>query len=126
MSPDRKNLISPSVRNRSKQLRRAQTPAEKTLWRALKNRQLGGFKFRRQHPIGKYIVDFYCAKAKLVIELDGGSHKNQMENDTNRTAWLESRGYQVLRFPNHQIKTNLDLLTTKILQVCDQPEIKTS
>lgn len=122
MSPDKKNLVTPSVRKRSKQLRRAQTPAEKTLWRALKNRQLGGYKFRRQHPIGSYILDFYCAQVKLVIELDGCTHKNQQEYDNDRTQWLNDHNYEVLRFPNHQIHSNLDQVTTKILQMCQSQE----
>ena len=124
MPPNPINLISTSIRTRSRQLRRTQTPAEKILWRALKNRQLGGYKFRRQHPIGTYIGDFYCAQAKLIIELDGGSHKLKKEYDDNRTIWLESRGYQVLCFRNHPVVSHLDLVTNNILNVCSSKKEK--
>ena len=68
-----------------------------------------GFKFRRQHPIGEYIVDFICLKAKLVIELDGGQHNEakQMDNDVKRTIWLEAQGLRIVRFWNDEVLTNL-------------------
>ncbi|TMC68365.1 MAG: DUF559 domain-containing protein [Chloroflexi bacterium] len=74
------------------------TDSEVRVWLYLRGRQMGGWKFRRQHPIGEYVVDFYCHAARLVIELDGSSHDEyQFEYDNRRQAWLESKGYRVLR-----------------------------
>ena len=85
---------------RAKQLRKNPTDAEQLLWRELRSRQLRGHKFRRQQPLGKFIVDFVCLKARLVIEVDGGQH-NQDEiaaYDKERSAWLQREGFRVLRF----------------------------
>lgn len=84
--------------DRVRQLRTNQTDAEKRLWRALRNRQLGNAKFRRQVSIGPYVVDFLCHEASLVIELDGGQHADRVDHDARRTAFLEKEGYRVLRF----------------------------
>jgi len=89
--------------DRAKQLRRDSTDAEKTLWRLLRARQLNGVKFRRQHPIGPYIVDFVCLEQHLVIELDGGQHAL---DSPARTRFLESEGYRVLRFWNNEVLAN--------------------
>ncbi|HUW59959.1 MAG TPA: endonuclease domain-containing protein [Candidatus Bathyarchaeia archaeon] len=82
--------------------------AEKLLWRLLRNRQLGGAKFRRQHAVGPYILDFYCHEARLAIELDGGQHgeSDQVRRDEERTRYLQEQGIHVLRFWNHQVRTN--------------------
>ncbi len=82
----------------ARRLRRQQTDAERKLWLRLRSSQFLGMKFRRQHPIGNYIVDFVCMKQRLVIELDGSQNMNQKEADSKRTRALISRGYQVLRF----------------------------
>ena len=87
------------------QLRRNQTHVERLLWRAPRDRQLGGMKFRRQVPIGAYIVDFLCLEAMLIIELDGGQHTS--ETDEPRQTWLEQQGYRVLRFWNNEVTENL-------------------
>ncbi|HVW72602.1 MAG TPA: DUF559 domain-containing protein [Rhizomicrobium sp.] len=89
----------------AKYLRSNSTDAERRLWRLLRAKQLGGFRFRRQQPIGPYIVDFFCPAARLIIELDGEHHgtENKIKEDANRTRWLEDRGYKVLRFPNAAI-----------------------
>ena len=81
------------------------TDAERLLWRELRSRQLAGHKFRRQQPLGRYIVDFVCLGKRLIIELDGGQHADgqQSEYDRERTAWLERNGYHVLRVWNHDI-----------------------
>ena len=79
-------------------LRKNLTDAEKRLWQKINRRQIGAFKFRRQHPIGEYIVDFVCLERHLIVELDGGQHAAQVAYDDQRTAWLKSRGYRVLRF----------------------------
>ena len=93
----------------ARELRREQTQAEAKLWRLLRERQFGGLKFRRQHPVGGYIVDFYCHERKLVIELDGGQHdeKTQIRYDMQRTRTLEDLGVRVLRFWNSDVSSNL-------------------
>jgi very-short-patch-repair endonuclease len=85
--------IHPEIRRRARELRQPQTPAEQSLWKVLQNRQLVGFKFHRQHPVGGFIADFFCARAGLVVEVDGDSHAGREEYDSRRTAWLESQGY---------------------------------
>ncbi|HEX7026257.1 MAG TPA: endonuclease domain-containing protein [Gammaproteobacteria bacterium] len=87
--------------------RKQQTDAERKLWSALRNRQIKNCKFRRQHKIANYIADFVCLEKQLVIELDGGQHLQQTEYDEERTRFLQSHGFQVLRFWNHQILKNL-------------------
>ena len=93
---------------RAKQLRKSSTEAEKRLWRLLRGKQLAGYKFRRQEPIGSYIVDFVCYRPQLVIELDGGQHDTtkQRAHDEQRTAWLRSQGFAVIRFWNNQLLEN--------------------
>lgn len=84
------------------------TDAEKLLWRHLRGGQFDGFKFRRQHPCGQYILDFVCLEARLVIEVDGGQHVRQQMHDQLRTAWLEHKGFRMLRFWNHEVLNDLD------------------
>jgi very-short-patch-repair endonuclease len=94
----------------ARSLRRNQTDAERLLWGKLRGRRLAGWKFKRQVPIGPFIVDFCCADAWLIIELDGGHHGHDeiAEQDRLRTSDLEQRGYLVLRFWNHEVTGNLD------------------
>ncbi|CAB5128037.1 hypothetical protein D3OALGA1CA_3040 [Olavius algarvensis associated proteobacterium Delta 3] len=92
----------------AKKLRKHQTEAEQRLWRHLRNKQLGGFKFRRQQPIGPYIVDFVSFDGNLVIEVDGGQHAANKENDLKRDQWLQSEGYGVLRFWNTDVIRNIE------------------
>ena len=89
----------------ARKFRSSPTEAERTLWRYLRKKQLGGLRFRRQHTIGPYIVDFYCSAAKLIIELDSGDHAEPEHRayDERRSRWLETRGYRVLRFWNVEI-----------------------
>lgn len=89
----------------AKVLRRNATDAEKKLWSLLRDRQLMGWKFRRQVPLGPYIVDFYCADAKLVVEADGGQHAESAGDET-RTAWLNQNGYRVKRYWNNEVLKN--------------------
>jgi len=96
------------LRQRARQLRKTMTEAEQALWAKLRRRQVHGHKFRRQHPLGGYIVDFVCLDKKLVVEVDGGQHDEQHDEDVRRTRWLEQRGFQVMRFWNHQVLTELD------------------
>ena len=95
-----------------KRLRTEQSDAESRLWSRLRNHQLG-FKFRRQHRVGGYIVDFFCDEKRLVIELDGGQHQTQVDYDAHRTAYLESVGLRVLRFWNHDVRAG----TVAVLEV---------
>ena len=92
----------------ARDLRKNPTPAEIKLWKHLRNGQIEGHKFRRQHIIHTFIVDFYCASAKLVIELDGEIHRQQQDYDTERDKFLAARGYQILRFPNDAVLYKID------------------
>ena len=94
-------------------MRKAPTPAE-TLWARLRSERPGGLKFRRQHAIGPYIVDFYCVQVRLVIEVDGPIHDNQVEDDRARQEYLEQLGLHVLRFSNAQILESIDQVLTSI------------
>ena len=89
-------------------LRRNPTEAEQRLWSRLRRRQLDGVRFRRQVPLGRYIVDFACLSARLVIEIDGGQHAWKAEQDALRTSWLETNGFRVLRFWNNEVLGNID------------------
>lgn len=91
----------------ARDLRANQTPAERKLWALLRDRRLSGFKFRRQPPLGPFIIDSCCLEAKLIVELDGGQHAAQRDADTQRTAFPEGRGYRVLSFWNNDVLANL-------------------
>jgi very-short-patch-repair endonuclease len=96
--------------NRARSLRKKATNCERILWRRLRNRNFAGYKFRRQHPLDPYILDFYCPAVKLAIELDGGGHNygsGQMR-DQKREEFLAKRGISVVRFWNHQVREELD------------------
>ena len=108
-----------TVQRHAQELRREQTPAEKRLWSRLRGKQLCDLKFRRQHPIGPFIVDFYCAAHKLIIEVDGHSHASQVEYDHARSAYLQERGYTIIRFTNEQIRRQLDTVLNEIARQCD-------
>ena len=88
---------------RARVLRQRMTDAERLLWRHLRNRELGGWKFRRQYPVGSFIVDFICVEKNVVIEVDGGQHAENEEIDLQRSAYLNKMGYQVVRFWNNQV-----------------------
>jgi adenine-specific DNA-methyltransferase len=92
----------------SRRLRSGQTDAERALWRALRLRQFSGYKFRRQHPVGHYIVDFASVEAGLCIEVDGSQHQDAKQYDDERTAFLESRGLMVLRFWDNEVLTQIE------------------
>jgi very-short-patch-repair endonuclease len=102
----------------AKQLRIDSTPAEKRLWVQLRNRQLAKQKFRRQVPVGPYVVDFICLERKLIIEIDGWTHSTEAEvsNDKRRTSYVESQGYKVIRFQNVEIKDGMDEVLTLIAE----------
>ena len=99
-------------------LRHELTPAEKKLWNAIRNRQLDGLKFRRQHPVGRFILDFFCAELRLVIELDGATHLGREDQDAFRQAWLESQRLMVIRCPNHEFLQGVDELLELVWRHC--------
>lgn len=101
---------------KSKQLRKQMTPEELRLWYLFRGRRFFGYKFRRQMPIGTYIVDFACFKAKLIVELDGGQHQNEEAYDLRRTAFLNANGWEVLRFWNNEFRANEEEVMMVILQ----------
>jgi len=102
----------------ARELRKRGTPAEVLLWQLLRNRQLGGFKFRRQHPIGTFVADFFCDDARLVIEIDGAVHRepSQQERDRVRDQVLEQYGYACLRLTNEDVIYHTQEVLTMILQ----------
>ena len=100
--------FKPRNTKRAQQLRREATPFERILWRHLSAGKLDGHKFSRQMPIGPYFVDFLCRAKKVVVGVDGFSHENAQTYDSARTAFLESEGFQVIRFTNDVVKTNID------------------
>src|SRR5438128_1812699 len=104
------------VVNRVRSLRKRATECEQILWRRLRNRNFAGYKFRRQHPIDPYVLDFYCPAAKLAVELDGGGHNYQTREicDQKRAELLAGHGIKVLRFWNHQVRQELDSILQAI------------
>ena len=108
-------------RGQARKLRNNPTDAEKVLWKHLRLRQVEGHKFRRQQPLGPYIVDFVCLDRKLIVEVDGGQHLEQSASDAKRTASLEARGFRVLRFWNNQVLKDLESVKEVIWQVLMAP-----
>ena len=92
----------------ARQLRSKQTDCETLLWSRLRAHRLSGLKFRRQQPIGVYVVDFLCPEKRLIVELDGGQHQERVDYDSNRDTWLKSEGYTVLRYWNNEVMENLE------------------
>lgn len=111
---------------RARDLRLNNTDAEQRLWNALRNCQLGGYKFRRQYPVGTYILDFVCDAEKLCVELDGGQHNvpQQQAYDEARTAFLEKNGWRVLRFWNNEVMENIEGVQEVILQALIQNQLR--
>ena len=101
----------------ARRLRRAMTGAERRLWARLRNAQLLGHKFRRQMPVGRFIADFACEQAKLIVEVDGGQHGARVASDAARTAFLEEAGYLVIRFWNHEVLKDTDGVVGRIAEV---------
>lgn len=112
---EREGVRGKNTKQLSKNLRKNQTDAEIKMWRHLKNRALAGYKFRRQCPIGPYIVDFVCFETMLIVEIDGGQHAIQIQKDARRTEQLESRGFRVLRFWNNEVLTSTESVLHTIL-----------
>ncbi len=111
-----RNLIT---QNRARSLRNQATDTERHLWHSLRNRQLGGHRFRRQVPIGAYIADFACLEAKLIIELDGGQHQEQADYDARRDRKMEAEGFRVLRFWDNQVFQETQAVLEVILQALE-------
>ncbi|MCU4156718.1 endonuclease domain-containing protein [Carboxylicivirga sp. A043] len=110
---------SAKIRENAKLLRKELTTAEKVLWNKLRNRQLNGLKFRRQHPIDIFIADFYCHEKKLVVEVDGQIHNKQKEYDEGRTAELQRLGVSVIRFTNEEVENHVRDVYQRILTFCE-------
>ena len=104
------------LKPRARAMRKEPTPAEDVLWQRLRRKQVGGFRFRRQAPIDRFIVDFYCAEARLVIEVDGSIHDEpeQADYDADRQVYLESKGIRVLRFSNGDVIQQTDAVIERI------------
>jgi len=99
----------------ARMVRTTPTDAEIRLWSRLRRKQLEGFRFRRQHPMGPYVVDFFCPEAKLIVEVDGGQHA-ESAGDVRRTRWLEAHGYRVIRFWNNDVLGNTEGVLLSILE----------
>jgi very-short-patch-repair endonuclease len=104
---------------RSRELRQNATEAERKLWGALRSRQVRGVRFNRQFPVGQFICDFASREKRLVVELDGGAHALTQQYDARRTQFLESEGYQVIRFWNNEVMDNLEGVITRIEEMLD-------
>lgn len=113
---------TPKVFGHAKQLHRNMTPAEVKLWARLRAHRLESVHFRNQHAIGNYVVDFCAPRKKLIIELDGSQHMEQEEYDKERTEYLESKGYRVLRFWNNDVMSNTDSVIRAIIQAMDSEQ----
>ena len=114
-------MKSHNLTQNARNLRKKSTDAERILWSRLKAKQLNGYKFRRQHPIGNYIVDFVCLSEKLIVELDGGQHAIQKEKDAKRDSWLRNEGYKILRFWNNDVFENINGVLAVISRYLDSP-----
>lgn len=114
------NIMPINLTQTAKELRRNSTDAEQLLWQHLKARQLDGLKFRRQEQIGHFIADFVCYEKRIIVEADGGQHALEKEKDEERTQWLKSQGFTVLRFWNNEILTNIDSVLEVVRLRCFQ------
>ena len=114
----RKHRVPDDILAKARALRGEITPAEKELWRRLRSGQFGEFKFRRQVAVGRYVVDFVCASAKLAVEIDGDTHDGREEYDAERTREPEKEWYRVIRFTNGDVHRNIDAVLEEILNAC--------
>ncbi len=112
-----RDYASKRMIGRARDLRREGTPPEQLLWLALRNEQIGGLKFRRQHPIGPYVVDFYCRPIGLMVEVDGMSHDDKLLQDAARTKYLEGQGLRILRVTNEDVMHDLDAVAREIARL---------
>ena len=114
------------IKNHVRELRQNTTDSEKYLWFLIRAKRLNGYKFRRQHLVYPYIVDFICLQKKLIIELDGGQHAEQHKYDEKRTAFLESKGYKVLRFWNNEVIENTEAVVNDNFKLFKKGSLKPS
>jgi very-short-patch-repair endonuclease len=117
--------VGASIHHLAQRLRREQTDAERRLWHRVRQRRLGGFRFRRQFVIGGFIVDFCCRERALVVELDGGHHLERLQADGTRTELLRARGYMVLRFWDSDVLLNTEGVLEQILSILTAPHTLT-
>jgi lysyl-tRNA synthetase class 2 len=110
----------------ARNLRRSQTNPERKLWSLLRDRRLAGFKFRRQHPVGSFIVDFCCTEARVIVELDGGHHSLTHDSDTARSGYLAGQGYRVLRFWNNEVLGNTSGVLERIVEALKRDRLRPS
>lgn len=115
---------SREIQRRAVELRQEETPAERLLWEHLRKKQRRGRKFRRQHPLDRFIVDFYCASCRLVVEVDGEVHQEQEGRDKERSLLLEQRGITIIRFSNRQVLQKLEEVVEEIERICGKLEAK--
>lgn len=112
--------VTRKVSPHARRLRRDMTDAEKRIWYALRDRRFAGWKFRRQETIGdRYVVDFICFKASLIVEIDGGQHSDEV--DAERTAFLVAEGYRVIRFWNNDVMSNLEGVASRLYEALHHP-----
>ena len=114
----------PHLMHNGRNLRKNMTPAEQRLWKHLRGKRLGGYRFRRQQPLGQYILDFVCVDAKLVIEIDGGQHAEQTAYDETRTRYLQNLGFTVIPFWNNEVLQQTDAVLTAILHKLEKLKAK--
>ena len=115
-------LNDPRLRERRRALRANSTPAEQKMWRIVRDRRLGGFKFRRQHGIGPFVLDFYCSEAKLAVELNGSVHDNpaRAEYDGERQEYLAALGLRVVRFSNGEVLREPNRIAESLMMILSQ------
>ena len=114
----------PHLMHNGRNLRKNMTPAEQRLWKHLRGKRLDGYRFRRQQPLGQYILDFVCVDAKLVIEIDGGQHAEQTAYDETRTRYLQNLGVTVIPFWNNEVLQQTDAVLTAILHKLEELKAK--
>ena len=118
MAERRTHRIHPRTLALARALRGSQTGAEGRLWARLRGRGADGLRFRRQHPIGPYVADFYCAETRLVVEIDGDTHVGKEGHDAGRSEYLAERGYRVVRFWNSDVDENIEGVLEAIWTEC--------
>jgi len=112
--------VSPFARTRARETRHEQTETEKALWRLLRDRRLAKMKWRRQFPIGRYIVDFVCLDHRIIVECDGSQHADD-PRDAERDAWLNAQGFSIARFWNYEVLSERTIVMNTILARCGLP-----
>ncbi len=120
MADEKRLRIHPDLVERARQFRRPMTPMEMKLWSQIRDRRCGGYKFRRQVVIDRFIVDFLCVEVNLIVEIDGESHVATIERDAFRDEWLALHGYHTLRISNEEVKKELDSVLSRIEERCKE------